>query len=86
MGAAAGSGVVGPKGNFRCCYCNCWKHFIGVPDLHKHEPVPVLRDPRYYAAIAAEVSTLRAKGHGYQGKADQLLTDTGYTEGIISYI
>lgn len=84
MGNAAGSGTVGPQGNHCCRYCTSFKQFIGNPDLKQHANTPVLRNSNEYQKIIAEVSRLRAMGHGYQGKADKLLTDNGYTEGLIS--
>jgi len=54
--------------------------------LSTYTPTPSLRDPKHYASVIQEVDKLRAKGHGYQGKADDLLKANGYTEGVISFL
>lgn len=86
MGNAAGTGVVGPQGKHCCRYCTALKAFIGNPDLSCHTTAPNLRDPHDYFLVVKKVDELRAKGYGFQGKADSLLKEHGYTEGLISFI
>jgi len=83
IGNAAGSGVVGPSGKHCCRYCD-----VIHDELHDVSLLQCcslrLRNPQTYQDVQLKVDTFRKAGRGFQGKADELLTQYGYTEGLVS--